>query len=140
MSRSNKRVGLGNYRKELTLPKGLIKTGYKGRWVNDDGDRLQQAQDSGYEFVLSKKDTHVGEDTQDGNSDLGTRISKVADKTPRLVEPMRVYLMQIKQSWYEEDQKAKLEKVETIDSQIKQGGHGIKSEEDSFYNEMKYKT
>lgn len=140
MSRSSKRVGLGSHKKEMTLPKGLIKTSYTARWINDDGDRLQTAQESGWEFVLNEKGAHVGEAIQDGNTDLGSRISKVVDKTPRLGTPRRAYLMQIKTQWYTEDQKAKLDRVETVDQQIKQGGHGIKSESDSFYKEMKYQT
>lgn len=140
-SRSSKRVGLGQHKKELTLPEGLIKNNYVPRWINDEGDRLRQAQESGWEFVLNEKGVHVGEDVETGNSDLGSRVSKVVDKAARKVgEPMRAYLMQIKREWYEEDQKEKIKRVESVDRQIKLGDQGIQDGDDSFYRKMDYKT
>lgn len=133
------RVGLGMYRKELTVPNELRKPGYKLRWINDDGDRLDFAQKAGYQFVENKSNVHIGEGVETGNSDLGSRISKIVDKTRRLGEPMRAYLMEIKQEWYDEDQAKKLAEVEKIDDQILRGINRQETKA-GFYGGANYET
>lgn len=131
------RVGLGTYRKELTVPDKLRKPGYVLRWVNDDVGRLDAAQRGGYQFVQNPDNIHIGEGIETGNSDLGSRISRIVDKSARLGNPMRAYLMEIKQEWYEEDQNKKLAEVESIDEQILQGRFG-KERESGYYGGAKY--
>ena len=135
-----KRVGLGMFKKEMTIPQGITKKGYVPRWINDEGDRLEVAQRGGYEFVYDKRDSkaHVGEAVESGNTSIDSRISKIVDKTPRMGGERRAYLMQIKQEFYEEDQKAKMAKVDEIADTIKHGKTGIKKEDKGdFYADLK---
>ena len=133
------RVALGDYRKELTVPEELNDPGFMLRWINDEGGRIDASIKGGYEYVLNKNDIHIGEGIETGNSDLGSRISKVVDKTPRMGEPRRAYLMRIKREWYEEDQNKKLAHVEGIDAQIKNGDLG-KEKQEGFYGGAQYAT
>lgn len=135
-----KRVGLGMFKKEMTIQPGLVKKGYVPRWVNDEGDRLEVAQNGGYEFVYDKRDSkaHVGEAVTNGNTSIDSRISKIVDKTPRMTGERRAYLMQIKQEYYDEDQRAKMVKVDELADTIKHGKAGMKKEEQGdFYADLK---
>ncbi|MCP3924481.1 MAG: hypothetical protein GY714_18060 [Desulfobacterales bacterium] len=143
MAKRKERVGLGMYKKEMTIPTGLVKKGYVPRWINDDGDRIEVARNGGYDYVYDNRTekTQVGEKTDNGNSDIGSKISRIVDKSARLGAPMRAYLMQIKKEYYDEDQKAKMAKVDEMDNVIKHGKNGIdKKDSGDFYAEMNYKT
>jgi len=118
-SRRERRVPLGAPRLKLAVPD---RNGYKRRWVNDDGGRLQEAQDGGYQFVTDST-LHVGHDVENGNSDMGSRVSRIVGKTDG-GEPLRAFLMEIKQEWYDEDQAEKQKKVDEIDEAIKHGDAG----------------
>lgn len=132
----NERVGLGMHRKSMSIPPDLIAPGYIPRWVNDTGNRLDDAVRAGYEFVYTNK--HIGEGTDTSNTDIGSKVSKVVDKSPRLGNPMRAYLMQIKKEWYDQDQAAKLGQVEEVDKTIKRGKFEVKQEQGAFYGKMEY--
>jgi len=112
-----KRVPLGSPQMKLTadVPKGKV-----GRWVNDKPGRLMAAQQGGYDFI--EDEVHVGEGAEDGNSDLGARVSRVvgenADGTP-----LRAYLMVMDEKTYEADQAAKQLEVDKIDSAIMSGAN-----------------
>lgn len=140
VSGRKKRVGLGMFKKEMTIPDGITKPGYVPRWINDEGDRLEVAQRSGYEFVFDNRGSkaHVGEAVESGNTSIDSRISKVVDKTPRMGGERRAYLMQIKKEYYEEDQKAKMAKVDELADTIKHGKAGVKKEDrGDFYADLK---
>lgn len=140
VSSRKKRVGLGMFKKEMTIQPGLIKPGYVPRWINDDGDRLEVAQNGGYEFVYDKRDSkaHVGEAVESGNTSIDSRISKIVDKTPRMTGERRAYLMQIKQEYYDEDQREKMKKVDELADTIKHGKAGMKKEDQGdFYADLK---
>jgi hypothetical protein len=133
----DERVGLGMFRRKMTLPDGLISPGYVPRWINDTGNRLEDAQKAGYEFVFSEK--HIGEGVESANTDIGSRVSKVVDKSPRLGNPMRAYLMQIKKEWYDNDQKEKLGQVEAVDDTIKRGKYAVgEKEKGAYYGKTEY--
>jgi hypothetical protein len=86
--------------------------GYHLHWFNGTPERLMRAQTGGYEFVdmleVQLNQRTLGSDTaQDGNTDMGTRVSVVAgDELDRQNQPMRLYLMKIKEEWWLEDQRA----------------------------------
>jgi hypothetical protein len=92
--------------------------GYVRRWINDYDGRLQNAQDGGYEFVMNDTVKQIGDaDIDNENRDLGARVSRVVDKSTG----QRAYLMEIKEEFYQEDQRAKIAKVEEVDRRIKKG-------------------
>jgi hypothetical protein len=109
------RVPLGVARSKLTV---AGRPGYVRRWINDYDGRLQNAQDGGYEFVMNDTVKQIGDaDVDNENRDLGSRVSRVVDKTTG----QRAYLMEIKAEFYEEDQAAKIAKVEETDKRIRKG-------------------
>jgi hypothetical protein len=99
---------------------------YKGkrmRWINDTADgRVQRAEDGGYGFVTADGTERIGEG-QNGNSDLGSRISRIVG-TKEDGTPLRAYLMAIDEEYYQEDQAAKQKEVDEIDAQIRSGSVG----------------
>jgi hypothetical protein len=76
---------------------------YTYRVINDVDDRLARAQEAGYEFVESKES--LGDPKAAQASKVGSHVSKP-------VGGGRVgYLMRIPNEFYEEDQKAKADKL-----------------------------
>ena len=110
--------GQQNVRAERTrIPMSLPTTklavpdieGYHLHWMLGKA-RVQQALRAGYEFVDASEvdvvSTGLADSaTADGNTDLGSRVSVSAgnDVGPDN-EQQRLYLMKIKQEWWEEDQ------------------------------------
>lgn len=110
----SERIPLGVARSKLSVPS---RPGYQRRWVNDTEGRIANAKLGGYQFV-EDSDMQVGSaDIDNGNRDLGARVSRVVDKTTG----QKAYLMEIKEEFYQEDQKAKVRKVEEVDRRIKKG-------------------
>ena len=73
------RVPLGVARSKLTFQS---RPGYVRRVVNDTEGRLATAEAGGYQFVTSEGDKHLGDaDIDNVNRDLGSRISRVVDRT-----------------------------------------------------------
>jgi hypothetical protein len=102
------------------------------RWINDDGrGRLDRAISGGYEFVESEAAQKIGAGSADGNSDVGSRVSRIVG-TQEGGAGMRGYLMRIRREWYVEDQKAKQAQVDEIDKAIKRGD-AHKSGDDNRY-------
>lgn len=143
-SRRKRRKGvrLGVHHSKLSVPDGLIPSHKVGRWINDVDNRIHLALESDYEFVTSTVDTHIGGGTNDGNSDIGSKISKVVGST-KSGEPMRAYLMMIDRDWYEEDQGEKQKRNDDIDEQISNPGYGADQKglaKSSMYGKMTYKS
>lgn len=97
---------------------------YVYRWVNDTEDRLARAEAGGYVYVtkdeLSEK---LGEgQLHQENTDLNSRVSKIVSKGE--TTPIRGYLMKIKKSWYDQDQKAKEALTDEVDQAILRGRAG----------------
>lgn len=92
------------------------------RWVNDDGrGRLDLAIQGGYEFVESEAGQKVGSGSADGNSDVGSRVSRIVG-TNEKGGGMRAYLMRIKREFYEEDQRRKQkEGPDFVEAAIRRG-------------------
>jgi hypothetical protein len=97
--------------------------GFVYRWFNDQDDRIQRAQDAGYEFV-KKGTTEVGDkEVGRGNTDLNSRTSTVVGRTAQS-QPIRAYLMRIPEAWYQEDQEAKEATNAMVDEAIRAGTAG----------------
>lgn len=87
--------------------------GFEYRIVNDDGDRISQFQEMGYELVADKT-VKVG----------ARRVANpTAEGSPIQVSVgggQKAYLMRIRDDWYKEDQAAKQKQVdETVASMKK---------------------
>lgn len=112
------RVPMGVARAKLSFPK---RKGYVRRWFNDSPGRLKAAEDGGWAFVMD--DTHVGDNVADGNTDIGAKVSLVVGKGEGGT-PLRAFLMEIKEKWYIDDQKAKQKPCDAIDDAIRSGSMG----------------
>jgi hypothetical protein len=76
------------------------------RWVNDRDGRVEQALAGGYSYVDPKYAKSLGQSAiLEGNTDEGSRVSKVVTKGNDLV--MRAFLMEIPKKLYDQDQQAK---------------------------------
>ena len=111
------RVPMGGLRQKLSVPEI---PGYHLHWINDVGDRLERAHRGGYTFVEKKAGLRVGEGPEAGHNDLGNAVSQLVG-TQENGQPLRAYLMKIRQDWYEQDQYNKLASVREKEAQIKRG-------------------
>lgn len=106
--------------------------GYHLHWMLGNPSRIQQAVRAGYEFVESDEIDVVNTGLADsssrsGNTDLGSRVSLSAGSDlGENGQEQRLYLMKIKQEWFDEDQKALEGRNEEIARSIR-GGQGVGS-------------
>jgi hypothetical protein len=96
---------------------GGQRQGFVRRWVNDDGNRLQDCQQGGYEFVTNQLPT--GTDIASRES-TDSRVSRVVG-TKADGKPLVAYLMEIRRDWYEEDQQSKQKRLDEQESQMRRG-------------------
>lgn len=103
--------------------------GYKTHWFKTGAGRIERAMAAGYEFVdpdetlvrsISLGNTAVS----DGNTDLGSRVSIAAGGVGDDGQPIRLILMKIKQEWYEEDRKARENRVDQTINGLMGGNTG----------------
>ena len=85
--------------------------GYHLHWFNGTADRISRALQAGYEYVEQEEvlmnSQSLGSDPAiDGNTDLGTRVSHIAGGVDDNGQPSRLYLMKLKEEWWQADQKA----------------------------------
>ncbi len=99
-----KRIPLGT-RNVLTAPK---REGYTRRFVNDEGNRVQTFQAAGYEVV--KERINVG----DHKAGKETQIGKAV--TPSVGGGTKAVLMEIKNEYYEEDQREKHNRLKAVEN------------------------
>mgnify|MGYP005843642093 CR=1 FL=1 len=90
--------------------------GFHRRWVNDEGPGLQNRLQRGYEFVTD-------DDEAIPSSDEGSRKSQIVG-TGKDGQPLRAYLMEIREDFYEEDQRAREESIRKNESQIRRAEYG----------------
>ena len=95
---------------------------YYRRWVNDDGNRLAELQNKGYDFV--SKNGRYSEGV--ASTDPGDRISRTVGLT-KTNEAMRAYLMEIPEKWYIEDRGEKEQSRREVESSLQRASHGNKS-------------
>lgn len=111
------RTPLGVPRSKLSVEKK--DPNYNYRWINDIEDRVYRATEAGYEFVAKSSGIAPGDrDVVPQNADLGNNVSKIVGTTEG-GRPMTAYLMRIKKSFYEEDQKAKAEYVDSVEAGVR---------------------
>lgn len=105
--------------------------GYHLHILNDDGTRIKDAQDNGYEFVAPQEIDSVTENVVNRNGDLGDSRIRFLVGTNKEGHPMYGYLMKIKLEWYEEDQVALQSKNDKIDTAIR--GGRVTGDNPAFY-------
>lgn len=116
--RSNrpKRVPIDT-RNVLTFPK---KKGYVRRVVNDTGDRISQFEAAGYTIV--REDLVAGDPKAGSETKIGSAVN------PSVGTETKGVLMEIREEWYEEDQKAKQDAITNgerdMTRKLNQGGDG----------------
>lgn len=99
------RIPLGTPRQKLTYPS---REGYVRRWLNDQRNRIHDAELAGYQFV---------EEEQDGRQVKVSRL--VGSKEDG--SPMMAYLMEIRQEFYDADQAEKQKPIDEFDAQLRRG-------------------
>jgi len=85
---------------------------YEYRFVNDDGDRVSQKMEEGYEHV-PKSDVKVGDKRVENASSEGS-VTQVSVGQGR-----KAFLMRIRKDWYQEDQAVKQEYVDETERATK---------------------
>ena len=91
--------------------------GYTYRVVNDQGSRVAEFLDRGYELVEAT-DVRVGDKRVNATTPEGTKAQVSVGKGEK------AFVMRIKQDWYDEDQKAKQVQVNELEAAIKQNVSG----------------
>ncbi len=106
--------------------------GYVMHWFADRPGRIPRALAAGYEFVGQEEVRlnnfgFAADVTQSGNTDLGTRVS-VHGGTGENGGSERLYLMKIKQEWYDKDMKLREEASDRIVETLQAGRVGADRE------------
>jgi hypothetical protein len=109
------RIPLGTPNAKLSAPK---RAGYVRRWINDMNGRIQAAERAGYAKVEEK------------GVECVRRVGTLEGG-----HPLNAHLMEIRQEFYDEDQRAKQARVDEVDAVIKGGKpQGVAPEDQSrFY-------
>lgn len=116
-----RRSAFNGTRQKLSVNHGI--PGYHLYIFNDSKDgRIQQALDSGYEFVSPDEVGGVSSNVVDRNTDVGSKVRYLVDTDSG--EPLYAYLMKIKQEWYDEDQRELQARNDATDAAIKRGKIG----------------
>lgn len=100
----------------LTVPK---KKGFVRRWVMDkveDGPRIKRFEAAGYELV--RESIRVGDQKAGDANPLGSPVCTPA----RGFTNAWLYLMEIPEEWYEEDQRLKQEKIDQEEAKMRHRG------------------
>lgn len=107
--------------------------GYVRRWVNDDNTRLADFTAGGYTFVHDAKAGDAAGNDITAREGIDSRVSRVVGKNVD-GHPIRAYLMEIKQDWYDEDQKAKQTRIDEQEAQMKRGAdsHGAVGRDERY--------
>lgn len=112
------RIPLGT-RDILTAPQ---KRGYVRRFVNDEGNRVEQYENAGYKVVREK--VEVGDPVAGQETQLGSIVN------PSVGAGKKAVLMEIKEEWYEADQKTKQDRILTAENdmkrQLQSGQNGLR--------------
>ena len=108
------RIPLGT-RDILTASK---RPGYVRRFVNDEGGRVKRFEEAGYKVV--RENVEVGDPVAGKESQIGSVVN------PSVGGDKKAVLMEIKEEWYETDQKVKQDRILTGENDMKrqlQSGH-----------------
>ena len=94
--------------------------GYRTRWFNDTGERIERAKKGGYTHVTKADLDGRGAVNESAHTDLGAVVSMVVGSQEN-GQPMRAYRMKIREEWYIQDQAAKALEVKKVEAQIRRG-------------------
>ena len=119
---TRKRIPMSVPRQKLACAKI---PGFHCHWMADRPGRIPQALQAGYEFVdigeISVQNTGLADDISlDGNNDLGSRVSVIGG-VGQAGDVELLYLMKLKQEWWDEDQAELRQKNNSIWEQIHRG-------------------
>ena len=103
------RVPLGDPQPKMAAAK---RAGYHRRWINDVGDRLRAAEAAGYQFVEDEKEVD--------EAGRGVRRSMTVG-TKEDGSPLKAFLMEIRNEFYEADQAVKQAKLDEMDAAMRRG-------------------
>ena len=104
------------------------RSGYRRRWINDSGTRIEEMLDRGYDFVLDR-------DASIENDDLGTRKSlQVSKHGP----PVTAYLMEIPEETVREGLLIKEQAIQETENSIRSASDGIGQSRDSAGQSVVY--
>lgn len=101
--------------------------GYHLHWMNGNPARIQAALQAGYEFVdqdeVTVNNLGLADDAgSSGSTDMGSRVSVLAGSgVDTTGQAERLYLMKIKQEWWEEDQRVLEDRNEQIATTLRGG-------------------
>lgn len=114
---------------------GYIDAGWHLHIFNDDGNRVQEALNNGYEFVTRDE---IGNSLVDNviptNNDLGEKVRFLVGRNDD-GNGVFAYLMKIPTVWWEEDQKELQNRPDLIDKAIRSGRNNKEGfSNDNFYN------
>jgi hypothetical protein len=117
------RVPLGDPRPKMAAPERM---GYRRRWINDTGDRLRAASTAGYEFVEDEIEVDEAGRGKRRSMTVGTKEDG---------SPLKAFLMEIRNEFYEVDQAVKQGKIDEVDAAMRRGEvHGAQpQDEDKYY-------
>jgi len=118
MADRKKRVPLGVQRLKMAVSK---RPGFKRRWVNDTGDRLNQAMEGGYSLVSRDGAEFTEEDVANRNDSLNNAVSKPVNSGE-----IKAFLMEIPTALYTADQKVKADNINRTEEGLRHGAdaHG----------------
>jgi hypothetical protein len=113
------RVAPGKASLNLDFP---AREGYKRRVVCDRQGRLDRFVKAGWAYVTTDQlgEPHTGSLKATTREGIDSRVSQVVG-SHKDGRPMTGYLMELPEDIYDEDQVAKMEKVDTLESGLKQG-------------------
>jgi len=89
--------------------------GYHMHWIADYAGRLEEAEDNGYEYV-TKGEVRLSR-SSDSASERVSRVNGTHDNG----RPLTLWLMKIKEEWYQENQDYYLARVRRTEQQIRTG-------------------
>lgn len=135
------RVPMSTPQQKLAVPEI---PGYYMYWMKGTPERLQKALNAGYEFVdydeVQLTNVAIGGDaTKNGNSDMGTRVSVIAgEEVGPDQQPIRLYLMKLKEEWHQEDLAIHGQSSETLIKSLKTGQIGSEKDSGQGDNSSRY--
>jgi hypothetical protein len=116
----------------MSLPRLMLEVpgieGYVLHWFADRPGRVSRALQGGYEFVSPEEVQlnnfgFANDMMADGNTDLGSRIS-VHGGTSDTGGAERLYLMKIRQEWYDKDMALREQATDRVVSALRAGDVG----------------
>ena len=118
MADRKKRVPLGVPRLKMAVSDRL---GFKRRWVNDKGNRINEALEGGYSLVPRDGAEYTEEDVNNRNDSLNNAMSKPVNSGES-----KAYLMEIPTALYNADQKVKADNINETEDGLRRGAdtHG----------------